>query len=292
MYTSNSNININSNLQKSHSQDTLLNDDNYLVNSLSTSLSLSVSGTTSNNTPLPVLKKYTHVNIKIKSIKSTLPMELWALILRKSDSLKTTRLLNKKFNILSNDLLIAIYAPLVDELSLSYTNSLASYNQLKSIKLPHLDHYKQFLLSPTTMENLNETIWYTNAQVEVQSVCECLVRLFGAYPELESTSRVSWTDMRRVLKRSDFKLWLANLAVNVEFIEISDTKKVEQIIRVDPLITYERLREVSMAAYRLLILVAASLQHSTISHELDQANQDCKKVQKRLQNASQFLERL
>ena len=43
---------------------------------------------------------------------------------------------------------------------------------------------------------------------------------------------------------------------------------------------------------RLLILVAASLQHSTISHELDQANQDCKKVQKRLQNASQFLERL
>lgn len=98
------------------------------------------------------------------------------------------------------------------------------------------------------------------------------MRLFGAYPELDSTSRISWIDIRRILKRSDFKLWLANLAVNVEFIDIKyvlmnscsivylyfkflsclnrDTKKVEQIIRVDPLITYERLREVSMAAYR------------------------------------------
>lgn len=286
-------MNKNRNIQKSTSEETLnehvnLHMSEHITLHLSTLSvsSVSVNRTAPTNT-LPILKKST-----LNAVNTTLPMEIWALILKKSDCLKKTRLLNKKFNNLSNDILMTIYAPLVDELSVNYSNSLASYNQLKSIKMPQLDHFKQFLLSPNTMENLNEIIWYTNAQVEVQSVCECLVRLFGAFPELDSTSRISWIDMRRILKRSDFKLWLANLAVNVEFIDIKDTKKVEQIIRVDPLITYERLREVSMAAYRLLILVAASLQHSTISHELDQANLDCKKVQKRLQNASQFLERL
>ena len=99
-----------------------------------------------------------------------------------------------------------------------------------------IDHFKQFLLSPTTMENLNEIIWYadisiiyssfifpiryTNAQIEVQSVCECLVRLFGAFPDLEPSSRISWNDIRKILRRSDFKLWVQNLAVHVEFIDI------------------------------------------------------------------------
>lgn len=218
-----------------------------------------------------------------------LPIEIWTLILKYSE-LRKTRLLNRKFYCLSNDILIEIYNPLVDQLEMKYDSSCVSLNQLKAIKTPQIDHFRQFLLSPNIMENLNEIIWYTNAQIEVQTVCECLVRLFGAFPDLSSTSRVSWIETRRVLKRSDFKLWLQNLAVNVEFIDIKDTKKVEQIIRVDPLITYERLREVSMAAYRLLILVAASLQHSTISSDLEVASKDCKDLLGKLQSATKFLE--
>lgn len=221
-----------------------------------------------------------------------LPVEIWILILLKSSncSLRKCRLLNRKFYQMSNNILIKVYDPLVHQLNSTYNIACLSYNQLKLIKAPQLDHFKQFLLSPTTMENLSEIIWYTNPQAEVQSVCECLLRLFGAYPHTDSTTRPSWHEMRRILKRSDFKLWMLNLAVNIEFVDIKDTKKVEQIIRVDPLITYERLREVSMAAYRLLILVAASLQYSTISGELDISLDECKDVQQRFQSATMFLD--
>jgi hypothetical protein len=43
-------------------------------------------------------------------------------------------------------------------------------------------------------------------------------------------------------------------------VPIEATLAVENIIRLDPFITYERLREVSLAGYRLLIKVAAALQ--------------------------------
>jgi hypothetical protein len=62
------------------------------------------------------------------------------------------------------------------------------------------------------------------------------------------------------MQRYDFKRWFLALDTSVESIPMPATVFVEHIIRMDPLITYERLRDVSLAGYRLLIKVAAALQ--------------------------------
>jgi len=235
---------------------------------------------------------------KSSSTSYYLPIELWRLILEqvcKSNTPSvldptTLRLLNRKFKALSNIVLSRVYQSKVDSLSIECLALNGDFKALQAVKNPQLDHFRQFLMVPTTMENLNEIIWYTNAQIEVQSVCECLVRLFGAYKDIDSETRISWIEIRKTMRKQEFKLWIANLAVNVEFVDIQDTKKVEQIIRVDPLITYERLREVSMPAYRLLILVAATLQYSTISSELALSKSKLSMVEKRLSRSTSFLD--
>jgi hypothetical protein len=62
------------------------------------------------------------------------------------------------------------------------------------------------------------------------------------------------------MQKSEFKAWFLNLNSAVNDVSIEATQQVENIIRLDPFITYERLREVSLAGYRLLIKVAAVLQ--------------------------------
>jgi hypothetical protein len=152
-----------------------------------------------------------------------------------------------------------------------------------------MDHYRGFLSAPATNDFLTEIIWYANVPREVQIVMECLCRLKGGIAQPDN-ERMEWIDIKKIIKRSDFRMWLACLATNVEFIRPSDAKKVEQIIRVDADITYERLRDVSMAGYRLLIQVAACLQFSTISTELEIKRDKLEYYKENQENCANFLD--
>ena len=204
-------------------------------------------------------------------------------------SLLRGRQVCRKWKCFSDDVLLKILEPKYFDLMLSTKQAQEKSAAMKQQKLPLLEHYKDFLTVPTIQENLNEVIWYSNAPYEVQAVVECLVRLRGGVTS-ERDERISWMELKKTLKSTDFKLWMTSLSTNVEFIQISDTAIVEHIIRVEPLITYERLRSVSMAGYRLLILVAASLQYSSISNDIKLVEHNAVKLTEQLNTQSLFLD--
>lgn len=199
----------------------------------------------------------------------SLPMELYYEILKycTTKSLLQFRLVSKSTMAIANSLLCkSLLVPFID-LSIKTRTLEIEYNSAQDTQRPLLEHYRGFLNPPTLNDDLTEVVWYTNVREELKVVLECLCRLKGGVM-LPDNERMHWPEIKNMLKKSDFRLWISSLLTNVEFIKILDTKKVEQIIRVDPLITYERLREVSTAGYRLLIVVAACLQFSSISYEL------------------------
>jgi hypothetical protein len=220
-----------------------------------------------------------------------LPQELWLAVFQNlpAVALLNTRTVSKKWKALSNAVLAErLRSPLVD-LSIKARQARLELKALKVEREPQLDHYREFLTAPGNAENLSEVLWYSNVPPEVQTVCECLVRLRGGIA-LPDSERMAWADIKRIMKKSDFKLWLHCISTNVEFVNISDTRKVEQIIRLDPTITYERLRDVSMAGYRLLIVVAASLQFSSISDEISTLNQKSVMLETTLKYTCQFMD--
>ncbi|KAI9329140.1 hypothetical protein DFJ73DRAFT_861050 [Zopfochytrium polystomum] len=79
---------------------------------------------------------------------------------------------------------------------------------------------------------------------------------------------MTWAAIKKQMTRFDFKNWLTNLRMGVDHIPHPAIKRVERIIMMDPSITYERMREVSTAGYKLLIVVAACLQYGSIAEEL------------------------
>ncbi|KAJ3280020.1 hypothetical protein HDU76_009317, partial [Blyttiomyces sp. JEL0837] len=100
----------------------------------------------------------------------------------------------------------------------------------------------------------------------------------------------SWSTIKKTMTRYDFKTWLTNLRVGVDYIPFANVKRVEKIIMMDPDITYERLREVSTAGYKLLILVAACLQYCSIAEDLKGRRRDVVLVEKRCSKLKYFLE--
>jgi hypothetical protein len=92
------------------------------------------------------------------------------------------------------------------------------------------------------------------------------------------------------MTRYDFKTWLTNLRVGVDYIPLSHVTKVEKIIMMDPAITYERLREVSRSGYRLLIVVAACLQYVKIAEGLRGLRREVVVLEKKLGRYQMFLE--
>jgi hypothetical protein len=71
---------------------------------------------------------------------------------------------------------------------------------------------------------------------------------------------------------------------------LEDTHKVENMIRFDATITYERLRDISLAGYRLLILVAASIQFSLINNRLEEKKMKTEALLHKLVNTSKFMD--
>ncbi|KAJ3107456.1 hypothetical protein HDU97_004052 [Phlyctochytrium planicorne] len=101
---------------------------------------------------------------------------------------------------------------------------------------------------------------------------------------------MTWAHIKKTMTRYDFKTWLTNLRVGVDYIPFQNVKRVERIIMMDPNVTYERLREVSMAGYKLLIIVAACLQYCAISEDLRVRRRDMVAIEKKLSKFKMFVE--
>ncbi|KAJ3147934.1 hypothetical protein HDU89_005008 [Geranomyces variabilis] len=177
----------------------------------------------------------------------------------------------------------------------------------------HLDHYKQFLRG-VAPSDLTEALWYSNPPEELRAICECLCRLKGlprpaAAPaaslrrnapapapapalrsaEFASLQPLPWSQIKKIMGRYEFKTWLLNLQSNVDHIPHASIRVVEHIIMIDPDINYDHVRDVSLAGYRLLILVAACLQYANINEDLKGKAAAAHKVQSTIENYRSFI---
>lgn len=207
-------------------------------------------------------------SVKQVSILSTLPNELIIIILSKlsNQELASIRLVNKVVGKLAETVLITRLQIIINALTVENAQLEAAYEEMYTTKKPQLRHFRGFLRNlPSTY--LTEVTWYTSPPQELLSVAECLCILKNG-PLSSEPGLDKWTEIKRQISRYDFKTWFLNLRKNVENLDISNVITVQNIIMHDPTITYERLREVSIAGYHLLIVVAASLQFGTIVKDL------------------------
>lgn len=182
-----------------------------------------------------------------------------------SENLLECRRANHVWGMLANNVIYNRIQEPLHALELKSASLQASFKTLQVAKAPQLTHYSDFL-SQAVSSDIAEMTWFNAPPPEIRTVCECLVRLRD--PNLNDQTPLSWQFLKRAMSKYEFKVWYANLQTNVSAISIDSTTFVENIIRTDPSITYERLREVSLTGYRMLIQVAAALQYSNINFEI------------------------
>ncbi|RKO96675.1 hypothetical protein CXG81DRAFT_13169 [Caulochytrium protostelioides] len=182
-----------------------------------------------------------------------------------------------------------------------------TYEAERVAQQPLLAHFRQFLERANQTE-LTEATWFSAPPAELQTVCECLCILRGrrrASPTGATTAAstatataaasepgrttMSWGFIRKTMARYDFRTWFSGLPTAVERIPLAHLKRVEQIIMHDGSITYERLREVSRAGYKLLITIAACLQYGMVHHQLKDRQQAIAKLSSQVTCTARFL---
>ncbi|KAI8808489.1 hypothetical protein BJ742DRAFT_668086, partial [Cladochytrium replicatum] len=239
-----------------------------------------------------------------------LPNELLLLVFAKTDTsvLLTMRYSSTRMKRLVEVVLASRLESTTTELSVRRTLSAKRFFEAEKVKRPHLRHYRQFLRNISTNE-ITEATWYTTPPPELQTVCECLCILKGtnsfsvgmgnngtatttstSSPGRSRTPSMTWPTIKKLMTRYDFKTWLTNLRMGVDHIPYAAAKRVERIIMLDPSITYERLRDVSMAGHKLLIIVAACLQYCTISEDLRIKSRELSTIDRSLDRAALLLE--
>jgi len=139
-------------------------------------------------------------------------------------------------------------------------------------KQQDLAHYQEFL-DHINLKDLHECAWYKGSPAhEIQTVLECLVLLKGLPEDISlmewETPSMKWSILRKIVLSHEFRHWLFNIKTNVDDIPHHYIQRVEDIIRHDATITYERVRTVSQPAYKLLIVIAAALQYGNIWKDL------------------------
>ena len=242
---------------------------------------------------LPTRKATRSFSIKRRSTAplSKLPTEMLLSIfeLLPNRDLATLRGVSQHLRAVSESLLIHRLESRVKGLQFQTKELQTQYDSMYAERKPQLRHFRGFLRNLPS-SHLTEVTWYTSPPAELLSVSECLCILKNGQQSVQRGSPGSWTEVKRSMSRYDFKTWFLNLPKTVESIDIQDVSVVQNIIMHDPTITYERLREVSMAGYHLLIVVAACLQFGTLAQDLKTKKTEMKKTQTRLSLNQKFLE--
>jgi hypothetical protein len=209
---------------------------------------------------------------KAKTLKSSrlnrLPDELLLMIIHHlpNGDVLNMRAVNKHIGRVAQEIIRNRTSQRVQYLAIQTNAIESSYQEMLDIKMPQLNHFKQFLNTASSSQ-LQELSSYNVVPLELQIVGECLVTLKQG--PLQSVNQWDkWAEIRRAVNRLDFKTWFINLRSNLDSLNTENVQIVREIIMQNPLITYERVREVSMCGYSLLILIAASLQYASISQDL------------------------
>jgi hypothetical protein len=220
-----------------------------------------------------------------KSTKKPTPMprvpnEIYMLILKNSNvkELASLRLVSHLIKDLAEILLSSRLAIIIKDQTNTFDEASTTYTKMHAQLNPQLLHYKTFLQNLSANE-IMECTWYSSPPAELATVCACLCilkqgdkpssRAALADPRVEKHSW-SWSDCKKTMGRYDFKNWFMSLNESVRNVSFENIRKVERIIQQDQSITYERLREVSTAGYKLLIVVAAVLQYVSVAKDLNE----------------------
>ncbi|KAJ3128764.1 hypothetical protein HK098_003530 [Nowakowskiella sp. JEL0407] len=235
-------------------------------------------------------------SLPAKSPNATLPNELVLLILSASstEALLTIRSASKSLKSLCDLELAKRVQSKTIEMEFKSMLIEATYRETEKQKRPHLRHYRQFLRD-VSAKDISEATWYSSPPTELQVVCECLCILKNGISggtivsDDESKGNLSWSEIKKQMSKYEFRAWFTNIRGSVDFIPMKNVRKVERIIMYDRLITYERLREVSTAGYKMLIIVAACLQYCNISEELKIKEKEIKSLRGKIGVAKKFL---
>ncbi|KXS16111.1 hypothetical protein M427DRAFT_31674 [Gonapodya prolifera JEL478] len=190
----------------------------------------------------------------------------------------------------------------IRKLRLEVKEARTTLTYLRHRKLPLLRHYRSFLRNPTATE-LSELASHPNPPRELRIVAACLLALHGSLPSDQSSAFSSssslpdsttslpvdhsWPTLRRALLNPSFRRWLRLLPNNVDSVPTPRVAQVDALI-VSSSLTYERARASSMAAYRLLIVVAAALQVRHLGEELEEAEGKVERVRGRWAGGKTF----
>lgn len=243
----------------------------------------------------PMLPQSTAVSAFSKQSGSSLnrlPDELLLIILKylSNADLLQTRSVNMHVGGISQEILRFRTKSRMQALNSEFIEIQSTYQDMVDEKKPRLDHFRAFLqeLPPT---HIQEASWYTAVPHELSIICECLVILKQG-PLKTATPVEKWAEIKKIMTRYEFKSWYINLKENVEDLEMEYVTIVQNIIMHDPSITYERVHEVSICGYQILIAIAASLQFATISQDMKMVKTKMYMLKNSVQKSMKFLNAL
>ncbi|KAJ3333797.1 hypothetical protein HDU93_008371, partial [Gonapodya sp. JEL0774] len=148
--------------------------------------------------------------------------------------LLTLRRTSRRFRGIAEDVLVGKLADLIYDAYIRKKGIDQSVEELERDKGPRMAHYRTFL-SGLSQHEINEL-------------------RFMRDPPHEMASRA-------------FRNWLVSLERGVDAVAVENVRPVEKIIMNDSHISYQNVRRVNIAAYRLLIVVAAVIQVVNILDE-------------------------
>jgi hypothetical protein len=218
-----------------------------------------------------------------------LPDELLLMIIHQLPNVEVLnmRAVNKHIGRVAQEIIRNRTNKRVQYLAIQTTSIECAYQEMLQIKKPQMDHFSQFLRAASNNQ-LQELSSYSTVPKELQIVGECLVTLKQG-PLQATNQRDKWVEIRRTISRFEFKTWFLNLQSNLDSLDMVNVQIVREILMTNPDITYERVHEISVCGYNLLILIAASLQYAVISQELKVLLTEMKLAQEKSAKALVFL---
>ncbi|KAI9140891.1 hypothetical protein BKA69DRAFT_1077137 [Paraphysoderma sedebokerense] len=158
---------------------------------------------------------------------------------------------------------------------------------------PALSHNRRFLRYIATSQ-LVEIASLKNPPIELVKIAECLVRLrpgnpTPTIPSCYPVGQTPWSIIKKQLSRFEFRTWLVNLRLTIDHIPFSNILEARKILE-DMEVSYDRMKEVSLTGYHMLIVVAATIQYAQHFEGIKTARLEVKKLEKKLDRIETLIE--
>jgi len=234
---------------------------------------------------LPELRSVKDEGTQMMHLPNEMLLEI--LIWLPASELVKLRGLNRLMKQMSEVHLIKMLEKKLDSIKTLLDTAKSETEETERRKRPLLLHYQSFLRVPT--DELGELAWMRSCvNVDLRTVCLVVVIMAGEFDEQLPTltgmtteqlgvwiEQLDWLTIRKCLTRPSFKRWcrtmpqtFENMLTNgIDETTLLKTDVCDNLIIAKNL-SYERMREISDAGYRLLIIAAAGLQFTHVSEEL------------------------